>query len=45
MKALLLYGRKAGNQQFPQATLITILKESRKSERLAGTPTSLKMGI
>jgi hypothetical protein len=32
MKALLLCGRKAGNQQFPQASLIAILQE-RKTER------------
>jgi hypothetical protein len=37
MKALLLYGRKAGNQQFPQASLIAILQERQheiRAERL-----------
>jgi hypothetical protein len=35
MKALLLYGRQAGNQQFPQASLIAILQERQHEIRTA----------
>jgi len=35
MKALLLYGRKAGNQEFPQASLIAILQERQHEIRTA----------
>jgi menaquinone-dependent protoporphyrinogen IX oxidase len=35
MKALLLYSRKAGNQQFPQASLIAILQERQHEIRTA----------
>jgi len=45
MIAVLLYCKEARNQLVRQATLIAILKESRKSERLAGTPASLKTRI
>jgi len=45
MIAGLLYCKEAGNQVRTQATPIAILKESVKSERLSGTPASLKKGI
>jgi len=44
MIAKLLYCKEAGNQVRTQATLIAILKESRKSERLSRTPARLKTG-
>jgi len=35
MKALLPYGREAGNQQFPQASLMAILQERQHEIRTA----------